>query len=74
MTKPMGNWPDNWVDMMHEREGGDDILGPRPQNGIELLQSERDALTMRNGIAGAKDDVSGAELMPNGLQLRVRKR
>ena len=64
MTKPIGSWPDHWVDMMHERDGGDDILGPRPQNGIELLQSELDALTMRNGIACAKDDVSGAELLP----------
>ena len=31
---------------------------------IELLQSDLDALTMRNRIASAKDDVSGAELLP----------
>ena len=41
-----------------------DDLGPRPQRGIEMLQHEIDALTMKHGITSGRDDVSGAELLP----------
>ena len=71
-TKPSGSWPANWIDKMHEPDGGMDTLGPRPQHGIDLLKSELDALTMRNGIACAKDDVSGAELLPEQV-VQARK-
>ena len=69
VTKPIGSWPSNWVDTIHEPDGGMDMFGPRPQRGIELLQSQLDALTMRNGIACAKDDVSGADLSPEWVAL-----
>ena len=63
-TTPIGKWPANWEDTMHEPDGGMDIVEERPQFGIDILQRELDALTMRNGITVARDDVSGAELVP----------
>ena len=36
----------------------------RPQHGITILKEELDALTFKNGIAVAKDDVSGNDLVP----------
>mgnify|MGYP003337110591 CR=1 FL=1 len=64
VTAPIGSWPSNWVDTLHEPDGGLDMYGSRPQRGIELLQSELDALTMRNSVSVARYDVSGAELDP----------
>ena len=57
-------WPDHWLDPVHEEDGGCDKFGLRPQAGIEILREELDALVFRDGIAVAKDDVTGAELVP----------
>ena len=54
----------HWCDPVHEEDGGDDIHSPLPQQGIEILRAELDALTFNNGIALARDDVSGTELVP----------
>ena len=54
-----GNWPKHWVDEVHEPDGGNDEFGLRPQRGVEILESELQSLTFRDGIAIAKDDVSG---------------
>ena len=67
-TKPIGPWPEHWEDCMHEPDGGLDVVGPRPQRGIELLRSELDALVMRDGLTYAKDDVTGVELLPDGVK------
>jgi hypothetical protein len=72
-TEPIGEWPKHWVDQVHEADGGADVVGSRPQRGIEILQSELDMLTMRNGIACAKDDVSGEELLPEWVVLARRE-
>ena len=45
-------------------DGGDDSCGSRPQRGIEILANELESLTFRDGIAVARDDVSGSELVP----------
>ena len=55
----MGHWPDHWVDPVHEEDGGDDKFGLRPQRGIDIFKKELDALTFKNGISMANDDVSG---------------
>ena len=57
--KPIGAWPKNWIDPVHEEDGGCDLFGSSPQNGINILKAELDALTWRDGIATATDDVSG---------------
>ena len=59
-----GNLPEHWVDCVHEEDGGSDDRGVRPQHGITILKEELDALTFKNGIAVAKDDVSGNDLVP----------
>ena len=64
-TNPVGDWPVNWVDTVHEPDGGSDQFGSRPQNGIEILRGELDAIIFRDGISVATDDVSGAELVPS---------
>ena len=68
---PIGDWPDNWVDPIHEEAGGSDCFGLRPQNGIELLRAHMDALNWKDGIATAKDDVSGKDLVSE-LVMRAR--
>ena len=50
---------------MHEDDGGNHDFGPIPQRGIELLKDELASLTFRNGIASARDDVTGTELVPD---------
>ena len=39
--------PTHWKDTVHEEEGGKDILGPRPQDGRNILQAEMNALIQR---------------------------
>ena len=63
-----GKVPSHWVDCVHEEDGGSDCRGIRPQSGIEVLREELDALTFKNGIAIAKDDVTGTELVPKLVQ------
>ena len=59
-----GQWPSHWVHPVHEEDAGDDKFGLRPQQGIDILKKELDALTFKDWIAVAKDDVSGKELVP----------
>ena len=59
-----GQFPEHWKDCVHEEDGGSDDRGVRPQHGIDILRSELDALVFRNGIAVAKDDVTGNSLVP----------
>ena len=66
---PSGSWPGNWCDYVHEQDGGDDKFGTRPQRGIEMLAKELESLTFRDGIAMAKDDVTGTVLVPELVRL-----
>ena len=61
-------FPDHWKDNVHEEDGGSDDRGIRPQHGIEVLKEELDALVFKNGVATARDDVSGKELVPKLVQ------
>ena len=60
--KVPGNWPEHWVDFVHEEDGGDDARGIRPQCGTELLKEQ--ILELTHGDSIAWDDVSGASLIP----------
>ena len=63
-TKPIGEYPEHWVDEWHELDGGDDRFGARPQNGVTLLQAETSGLSYRNGNETVWDDVSNGNLVP----------
>ena len=52
-------YPSHWTDGVHEEDSGCDERGTRPQQGIEILKEEPDALTFKTCIATATDDVSG---------------
>ena len=60
VLKPIGDWPENWLDNIHEFDGhGVDDL-PEDRSGETILKAELDSLYVQNGIEGAVDDVSGA--------------
>ena len=44
-TRPIGEYPDHWVDEWHSLQGGDDKFGARPQHGLTLLQSDLSSLS-----------------------------
>ena len=68
INKPMGNWPADWVDTVHEEDGGDDSLGVRPQSGVEVLKDCMFGLICKNSIWQAWDDVSNAVLNPDDVK------
>ena len=43
----------------------DDKFGPRPQCGIDIFKAELDALPFKDGVAAARDDFTGAVLLPD---------
>ena len=47
ITRPIGDYPEHWLDTWHEPEGGYDIRGARPQCGVTILESEMSALTCK---------------------------
>ena len=62
IQRPVGTWPKEWVDFVHEEHGGRDERGVRPQQGIEILRGQMQALYMKNGIMTATDDVNDVDL------------
>ena len=52
------------VDPVHEEDGGDHKFGPSPQCGIDTLKAELDALSFKDGVAYARDDVTGTVPLP----------
>ena len=63
-ARPIGEYPEHWLDDWHELEGGDDKFGVRPQNGVTMLQAEMSGLSYRHGYEMAWDDVSNESLVP----------
>jgi len=62
VNRPVGKWPADWIDVVHEEEGGDDLYGVRPQQGVEVLKNEMYALVCKNSMWRAWDDVTDVEL------------
>ena len=58
-TKPK---PRNWNDTIHEQDGGFDEIGPRPQDGRQILVDEIMGVMQRDGVATAWDDVTNKNL------------
>ena len=56
--------PQEWGDKVHEADGGDDNIGPRPQHGQSILAEELFGLMCREGVSSAWDDVSGKVVGP----------
>lgn len=46
-TKPIASWPEHCQDCMLEPDDGIDVVGSRPQRGIEFLKSELGARIMK---------------------------
>ena len=60
----IGDYPEHWIDAWHEKEGGCDAYGVRPQYGVTLLQAEMSGLSYKNGYETAWDVVSNENLVP----------
>ena len=62
--KPVGKWPEHWIDPVHEADGHsiDSLVDDR--GGECLLHNGMSALYAQNGMGYAVDDVSGALLDP----------
>ena len=58
----------HWADEVHEEDGGHDKLGPRPQDGRQILKQGISALVESGGRITAWDDTTGAELDAEGVQ------
>ena len=65
ILKPIGEWPENWLDDVHEFDGHGVEDAPEGREGEIILKGELDSLYIQNGIEGAVDDVSGAALNPD---------
>ena len=64
-ARPIGNYSQSWVDSVHEGDGGYDLIGPKPQDGRDMLERELMVLRQNGGEQSAWDDVTGAELDPD---------
>jgi len=60
------------VDPVHGEDGENDDFGPTPQRCIELFKEELASSFFKNGIAFARDDVTGTELVPD-LVIKARR-
>ena len=50
ITTPIGDWSRHWVDPVHEEDGGDDKIGPRPRAG--LTYSKKSLMRLRRVCEG----------------------
>ena len=50
INRPVGDWPADWVDTVHDEDGGDDKIGVRPQSGVRLLKEAMYGLICRNSV------------------------
>ncbi len=65
ILKPIGDWPENWLDDIHEFYGHGVEDTPEGREGEIIQKGELDSLYVQDGIEGAVDDVSGATLGPD---------
>ena len=65
VTRPIGDYPKDWLDEWHEEDGGHDSIGVRPQMGVTLLKKEMNGLGFKGGYEAAWDDVTNAALLPD---------
>ena len=50
VNRPVGDWPSDWVDTVHEEDGGNDEFGVRPQSGVKILKEAMYGLVCRNSV------------------------
>ena len=63
--RPIGGWPEHWLDKFHESDGGRDMFGEKPQDGQTIWRDEIMGLMVRDGQTSAWDDVSEKYLDPD---------
>ena len=71
IIKPVGDYPSHWNDGVHDCDGHGIKDRADDDKGEVLLNGELSALYVREGVAQAVDDVSGAFLDP-GLVAEAR--
>ena len=68
VNRPIGKWPSDWVDDVHDEDGGEDLLGVRSHTGVQIFKEAMYGLVCKNSIWQAWDDVSNAELNPSDVK------
>ena len=64
MLKPKGDWPENWLDTVHEFDVHGIDADPLDRTGQAILNAHVSSLYVLHGVESASDDVSGADLDP----------
>ena len=64
MHKPKGDWPENWLDTVHEFDGHGIGADPLDRTGEGILDAHVSSLYAQHGVKYVSDDVSGADLDP----------
>ena len=64
VTRPPGDWPSHWADVIHEFDGHGIKADGEDRDGETILNEQLFALYVQNGVEVASDDVSGAWLDP----------
>ena len=62
MLKPKGDWPENWLDTVHEFDGHGIDADPLDRTGEGTLDAHVGSLYVQHGVEYASDDVSVADL------------
>ena len=60
--RPVGDLPEDWIDGIHEEEGGVDHYGVRLQQGIEVVKDAMYGLICKNSMWKAWVDLTNVEL------------
>ena len=68
INRPEGEWPQHWIDPVHESDGGCDVIGENPQDGREMLRGLLAKLSNKGGYDTASDDVSNEDLDPKKVR------
>ena len=62
--RPIGGWPEHWLDNCHETEGRNDMSGVQPQQGQDVYEQEIMGLMIEEGQVSAWDGVTDNILDP----------
>ena len=68
INKPLGDWPKDRVDGIHEEEGGLDHYEVCPQQGVEAMKDAMHGLICTNSSWKAWDDLTNVELCVEDLK------
>ena len=71
-SRPVGAWPSHYVDIVHEKDGGDDRGHRRVQDGVAVLDAMLAGLDMRHGVIPvAWEDVDDMSILKPELVIEA---